>query len=115
MMYRAALIQDYDEEDLQIDVPDMDFMPESVDLTQESAMVKERMTRIGEILTNLEKMDFDEPIHKNNTLDDDSPTMSPINPDVRLATRKDLGLFFGHQDWNLIMNMMIGFRAGLKK
>jgi hypothetical protein len=100
---------------MDIDMLDMDFMQEPVDVTEESAIVKERMTRIGNILTNMEKMDFEEPDHKNNIENENSPTMSPINPDARLTTRKDLGLFFGHQDWNLIMNMMIGFRAGLKK
>ena len=37
-----------------------------------------------------------------------------IDPKRRPETRKNLGLFFGHENWNLIMNMMIGFRAGLK-
>lgn len=92
----------------------MDFNAEPVDVIEESAMVKERMTRIGAILKNLEKMDFEEPEHTNIQNESESPTMTNINPDARLTTRKDLGLFFGHQDWNLIMNMMIGFRAGLK-
>lgn len=26
----------------------------------------------------------------------------------------NLKLFFGHENWNLMMNMLIGFRAGLK-
>lgn len=99
---------------MDIGMSDLDFTNEPLDVLQESAMVKQRMTRIGTILTNLEKMDFDEPKHDENRAEDDSPTLSQINPNVRLQTRKDLGLFFGHQDWNLIMNMMIGFRAGLK-
>ena len=29
-------------------------------------------------------------------------------------TSKNLGLFFGHENWSLMMNLMIGFRQGLK-
>lgn len=105
---------DENEEDLEIHELDFDYEDEQVDITQESAMVKERMTKIGSILNNLEKMEFEENAATKNIQDTDSPTMSNVNTDARLKTRKDLGLFFGHQDWNLIMNMMIGFRAGLK-
>lgn len=31
------------------------------------------------------------------------------------APKRNIGLFFGHENWNLMMNMLIGFRAGLKK
>jgi hypothetical protein len=42
------------------------------------------------------------------------------NADIRKTkmekkTKRNLGVFFGHANWNLMLNMLIGIRAGLKK
>lgn len=72
------------------------------------------MTRMGNMLNNIEKLDF----QKSEIIEESEPTNSPtapkVDPNRRVATRKNLGLFFGHENWNLIMHMMIAFRAGLK-
>lgn len=72
------------------------------------------MTRIGNIITNLEKLDFNQPNVNEQNETVDSPKMPKIDPNRRVVARKNLGLFFGHENWNLIMHMMIAFRAGLK-
>lgn len=104
-------------EDLQIILPEPGFNSDPADVLKESAIVKEKMTKIGTIITNLEKLDFEESKQaESQIMEPNSPMLKPKpNIEKRSQQRKNLGLFFGHENWNLIMNMMIGFRAGLKQ
>ena len=98
-----------------IDIPEADTFIEGIDVIEESANVKQRMTRMGQIVKNIEMLDFQVQDKNIDNSALDSPTMMPkIDPNRRVQTRKNIGLFFGHENWNLIMHMMIAFRAGLK-
>ena len=35
-------------------------------------------------------------------------------PKIKKSSKGNIKLFFGHENWNLMMNMLIGFRAGIK-
>lgn len=107
--------QDEDDlDDMEIDIPEQEEEIDAANVIEESTIVKQRMTRIGNIINNIEKLDFSKPDNPENLSQQASPTAPKIDPNRRVTTRKNLGLFFGHENWNLIMHMMIAFRAGLK-
>lgn len=114
MMYYFFNLKDYDyENDLEIDIPEEENI-DNANIIADSSIVKQRMTRIGNMLNNLEKLDFENTGNQEKNTFQDSPTVPNIDPTRRVSIRKNLGLFFGHENWNLIMHMMIAFRAGLK-
>ncbi len=76
--------------------------------------VKQKMMNIGGIVNNIERLDFSSPPKTEPTKMDMAMGGTQVDPGRRPEVRKNLGLFFGHENWNLLMNMMIGFRAGLK-
>lgn len=105
--------KEFIENDYDIDLPEEEII-DAGNVIEESSQVKQRMTKIGTILNNLEKLDFQqtETVEESNL--SNSPQKPKVDPNRRVDARKNLGLFFGHENWNLIMHMMIAFRAGLK-
>lgn len=85
------------------------------DISPEAMKLKQKMTRIGGMIKNIENLDFNQaqtnPANNSNAM---AMVNKNIDPNRRETSRRNLGMFFGHENWNLIMNMMIGFRAGLK-
>ena len=55
--------------------------------------------------------DIIEAVISSNQLQHDLQTVENFGEDEKDSNLK---LFFGHENWNLMMNMLIGFRAGLK-
>lgn len=88
---------------------------EGPDISPETIKLKQKMTRLGGMIKNIETLDFNQqqssPMNNSNAM---AMVNKNIDPNRRETTRRNLGMFFGHENWNLIMNMMIGFRAGLK-
>lgn len=88
---------------------------EGPDISPETMKLKQKMTRLGGMIKNIETLDFNQqqtsPMNNSNAM---AMVNKNIDPNRRETTRRNLGMFFGHENWNLIMNMMIGFRAGLK-
>lgn len=54
-------------------------------------------------------------LNSSDEEDDDISSLIPSASRPRRNKKKNLRLFFGHENWNLMMNMLIGFRSGLKK
>lgn len=105
-----------DEDTMESTLPNqtIDFV-QSADISAETSLVKKKMTQIGSLVKNIETMEFEAPKEDFREVDNSTTQPNlPIDPNRRKEVRKNLGLFFGHENWNLIMNMMIGFRAGLK-
>jgi hypothetical protein len=88
---------------------------EGVDISPEATKLKQKMTQIGGMIKHIETLDFAQsqtsPINNTNAM---AMMNKNLDPNRRETKRRNLGMFFGHENWNLIMNMMIGFRAGLK-
>lgn len=85
------------------------------DTSLETSAVKRKLTDMGNLLGKIEKLDLESSNQQQTAASvlTDSSTLK-VDPNRRPDHRKNLGLFFGHENWNLIMNMMIGFRAGVK-
>lgn len=97
-------------------------MNKSLDFTKDSTSeaemeifnLKKKVTTLGRHVKTLED------ISPNQTTanEEDSPRSAmkkmSTNIDQRGQSKRNLGLLFGHENWNLMMNLMIGFRAGVK-
>lgn len=106
----------YEDDELESD------MTKSLDFTQEGTSdaeieifnLKKKVTTLGKHVRTLEDISPNQPV----TNDDDSPRSAMnkqnTNVDQRGTAKRNLGLLFGHENWNLMMNLMIGFRAGVK-
>ncbi len=85
------------------------------DTSAETSAVKKKLTDMGNLLGKISNLDLDASNQQQSAVStlSDSGGLK-VDPNKRPDHRKNLGLFFGHENWNLIMNMMIGFRAGVK-
>lgn len=85
------------------------------DTSAETSAVKKKLTDMGNLLGKISNLELEATSQKQTTVSTltDSGALK-VDPNRRPDQRKNLGLFFGHENWNLIMNMMIGFRAGVK-
>ena len=103
------------------EVPAFDFSQEESeyflqqDTSAETSAVKKKLTDMGNLLGKISNMELEASSQQQTELSTltDSGGLK-VDPNRRPDQRKNLGLFFGHENWNLIMNMMIGFRAGVK-
>lgn len=79
-------------------------------------VVRQKIANIGGIISSIEKLEKTEKDEFSIKIQRDEFAEAQKDPTRRQveAGKKNLGLFFGHENWNMIMNMMIGFRAGLK-
>jgi Phosphatidylinositol-4-phosphate 5-Kinase len=56
------------------------------------------------------------PIYVNNSaLNERRATLRNIPNQTLNSVRKQISIYFGHPNWNLILNMMVGIRAAVKK
>jgi predicted transposase YbfD/YdcC len=92
----------------------MDDYLEDIGPDQEFEALKSKIIDVGKELNDLSITKV-----KNTSEDDIIEAVIQSNKKKGMGQSEDekegnLKLFFGHENWNLMMNMLIGFRAGLK-
>jgi hypothetical protein len=95
------------------------YEPEPEPPTIDIKDFKERLAKIAGGLKRIENVDLkvkdDGGVNAKKDVDNfEEAQKDPTRRQLGTGEKRSLGLFFGHENWSLLMNMMIGFRAGLK-
>ena len=109
---------------------DLEFLEDSIqklqNLQRQAELLKRSLGMIGDIKVSLKKADIRE--NELRKFTDENEIISTIrrktqknipgalfNKMPKPAIRKSLSIYFGHPNWNLVLNMMVGIRASVHK